>query len=266
MLQDVGGELFTEFLGLVDLPLDLAPNDLQTVGAGHQALEAENIVVNVGKRPDRGQATGPQCGEEGPLGGDPSPGLPVIQRVRQFLGQVVAHTHFQRQRPLPRRRQQDLRVDKLIDPVPKVEAQKPRGSNHDGMVLTAAEFVEARIHISAKGFHLEVRPVGEELRPTAHRAGAHHRTLGQVRKPANTVAANERVPGVHPPGDGDHPEPVGLFGGQILERMDGDVHLAAEEGVLELLDEDAPLHRIGTPVARRGHGTNLEFGFRPEFL
>ena len=51
------------------------------------------------------------------------------------------------------------------------------------------------------------------------------------------VAADEGVAGVLAFGDGGDAQAFGLFGGDVLHRMDGDVDPAGQQGLLDLLGE-----------------------------
>jgi hypothetical protein len=57
--------------------------------------------------------------------------------------------------------------------------------------------------------------------------------------------AHEHVAGVLPLREGQDLQALGQFGGDVLGAVDGQVDGAVEEGLLDLLDEEAPIADAG---------------------
>ena len=100
------------------------------------------------------------------------------------------------------------------------------------------EFAQARIDVAAQGMNVEVGADGLELRLSAEAGGADARALRQFLK-ARIVARAEGVAGILALGDGGDFESWGKFGGQVFQRVDGEIDASGGEGFFNFFREHA---------------------------
>jgi hypothetical protein len=127
------------------------------------------------------------------------------------------------------------------------------------------ELAEARADVAAHVGHGQVGPSGEELRPTAEGGGADAGTGGQVRERADgrrAGARDEHIARVLALEQRDRVDLGRELGGQVLERVDAQIHLAGAQRRLELGGEQ-PLaaelieRLVEAPVAEGVEGDRL---------
>ena len=115
--------------------------------------------------------------------------------------------------------------------------QSGRGED-DGVVFSLLEFAQAGVDVAAQRMNVEIGADGLELRLAAQAGGADARALGQFLK-ARIVARAEGVARVLPFGDGGDFESRGKFGGQVFQRMHGEIDASGGEGFFDFFGEHA---------------------------
>ena len=117
-------------------------------------------------------------------------------------------------------------------PSPDTEAAQPGGGEHGGVGdVVLADLAQAGVHVAP---NLGVFRVGEqhrELQTAARAAG------GDERGRLDPVAQDEDVARVLARQVTGHGQPGGQFARQVLAAVDGDVGLAAQQGLLEFFGE-----------------------------
>jgi hypothetical protein len=103
----------------------------------------------------------------------------------------------------------------------------------DRVVFTAVELGEPGVYAAADALDDKIRPQRLDLAAAAQRARPDHGTAGQQRE----VGPDEGISGIRTLGDGTEHQPIGILGGQILERVHRQVNLTAPQSSLELRGE-----------------------------
>lgn len=180
---------------------------------------------------------------------------------------------LQRQGALTRRGQEVVQRQFLADVVAHAQPRHARYGQQDGVELAIGGAPQPGVDISAQHLDLKVGSQGQGLSLTAQTGGAQTCAQRQVGE-TGEVAADEGVAGVLALGNGGDAQALGLFGGHILHRVDGDVDPAGQQGLLDLLGEQglaadfqqaAILHPVagGDDLDQGDCGLDLGFRARP---
>src|SRR5579863_10285647 len=153
----------------------------------------------------------------------------------------VALADFDSQRTLAGGGAHDFGGDDLFDQFGSTQALQAGGGQDDGVVFALLEFAQAGVDVAAQGMNVEVGADSFELRLTAQAAGADARTLRQFLK-TRIVARAEGVARVFPFCDGGDFESGGKFGGQVFQRVHGEIDAAGGEGFFNFFRK----HAFGT--------------------
>ena len=125
-----------------------------------------------------------------------------------------------------------------VDGFGAAEAVEAGGGEDEGITLAFGELAQAGVDVAANLDEADVGTEGEELGAATRAGGADGAVEGQrVQSPVGL--ADPDVAGVDPGRDGGQGELRGQGGGEILERVHGEVDAALGEGLFDLLDEDA---------------------------
>src|SRR5579863_3985358 len=149
----------------------------------------------------------------------------------------VALADFDSQRTLAGGGAHDFGGDDLFDQFGSTQALQAGGGQDDGVVFALLEFAQAGVDVAAQGMNVEIGADGLELRLAAQAGGADARALGQVFDIREMPRA-ESVAGIFSLGDGGNFKSWGKFGGQIFQRMHGEIDLAGGEGFFNFFRED----------------------------
>lgn len=113
-----------------------------------------------------------------------------------------------------------------------------------GVAWQAGNTAQAGVHVAADVDNVQVGAGRPQLCSAAGRPGADPgsgRQVGQL----EPIAGAQDVADVHPARRGGKAESYGRTGGQVLERMDGDVALTAQQRVAQGRNKDARAAHLG---------------------
>ena len=100
----------------------------------------------------------------------------MAQRGQPLAQPGVVAPHFDRQRTLPRRRQHLIVSKALGDARAELQADQPRGGEHNRIVVAFVELAQARVEVAAQRFDLQVGPQAQQLHHAPQARGADART------------------------------------------------------------------------------------------
>ena len=128
-------------------------------------------------------------------------------------------------------------IDEAAGQVTQAQAVQARGRQEDGVGLAGPELLQPGVDIAPEHADIEVEPQVQALGLPAKRGRAQAGALWQVFQPFGDEA-EEGVPRILALGNGRQDQALGRGDGHVLERMDGAVDLAIEQGLLDLLGEE----------------------------
>ena len=120
---------------------------------------------------------------------------------------------------------------------------------HGGVEVAPVQAAQPGVHIAAQVRQAQVRPPSAQLRLAAQACGADAAARGQLRERA-PGAADQGVASVRAGADGAEDESVGQLRRHVLHGVHGDVCIACEQALLQLLEEQA----LAAEVGERLHG------------
>ncbi len=181
----------------------------------------------------------------------------VVDRARELERQLVVGARLEPDRPLARRGQQTLERlgdgRRLAEPV-ETGAREEDPVERLGVVLGELEPLQARLDVAADLRDLEVRTEREHLGRAPGARRAESRPPGELEELLLPARAQD-VPVVGPRERRREDEPLPDLGREVLERVNREVHVAALEGLLELLGEGA-----GPELGDRGDAVLVALG------
>src|SRR6185437_6469918 len=197
---------------------------------------------------DRDAAPAAECGQYFTFGFDGEARCGVVELGDGGADGVVAlgrgedgvggSAGFEGEGALAGRGAELVNIETLVDGFGTVEAVESGGGEDQRIALAFGELAQAGVDVAAKFDELDVGAEGEDLRAAAGAGGADAGGDGQrVERPE--LLADEGVARVGATGDGGEREARVEFGGQVFQRVDGEVDLARGEGLFDFLDEDA---------------------------
>jgi hypothetical protein len=211
---------------------------LPAIVGGHQAAQAKPSRLDPAKRGDRGSAAATQSGQEGPLGISLLARHGVFEGRKQRAGGRVRDAALHGQRPLSGRREHLVRLKTLGHQFRQAKASDSRSREDDRIEPPRGDLTHPRVDIATQGYEIQVRAKGPQLGAAAGAAGAHHGTLRQGRE-GPACSGEQGIPGVLPTPDGGEDQACGEIDRNVLQGVDGEVDLAAAQGVLQGVGEDA---------------------------
>ena len=134
-------------------------------------------------------------------------------------------------------RQPFLGIQNLAVGEGELQPRHARARQHDRVGFAAGELQQPRLDIAAQRHDFQIGPQPQGLRLTAHRAGAQPGILVELVE-RRAVLGDEEIVRIFPRehrGDG---KSGGLPGRHVLHRMDRDVRVAGEQGLLDFLAEE----------------------------
>ena len=141
-------------------------------------------------------------------------------------------------------------------------ANEPRHREHDRVQFGAFAdgLAQPRLDVAANSHDIQIRPDRQKLRPPPRTARAHRRACGNSASAARP--GSQRVARVLPGRHARQGEVLFHLRGQILGRVNRQVHLAGAEGVFQLAREQAlaPDGRQGPRRAVAARGDRHELG------
>ena len=217
-------------------------------------------------RPDGGAAAGLERLEQAALGGHRGQARPVAHRREQCrqLGLIVPALHGEG--ALAGGREHLVRLENLRDGVGVADPGQAGVGQHHPVELAVAHLAQPGVGVAADRDAAQVGAEPEQLRGPPRRAGADPRAGGEIGE-LGAVPRDERVPrvitGRH---RGQHDARRGP-GRQVLQRVHGQVHPAAEQRVAQRADEHASATDLGqlgpADVAERRHPDDLDLAAGP---
>ena len=214
----------------------LAPEPVDAVGGQGLDRQDKVIVLEEGVSADRRAATALQGGHGAPLGRD-GQGRRSVTQGRQPGKVAIRLPGLDGQGALARSRWGVPGIDEAAGQVRKAQPVQARGRQQDSVGLAGPELLQPGIDIAAQHAHVEVGPQVQALGLAAERGRAQAGALGQVFQTFGDQA-DEGVPRVLSLGDSRQDQALGRGDGHVLERVDGAVNLAVEQGLLDLLGEE----------------------------
>ncbi len=162
----------------------------------------------------------------------------VVVVVRLGKDGVAGGACLQRERTLAGGGAEFVDCEALMHRLGAVEAVESGRSQHQRVALAFCELSQPRVDISAQLDESDVRPQSEQLSAAARAGRPDGPAHGQrVQRPV--LLADPDVAGVGARRDGGQGKARIERGGQVLERVDGEVDAAVGEGVFDLLGEDS---------------------------
>ena len=166
--------------------------------------------------------------------------------------EVVVGAALDRERALAGRGQHLQRVEHLGDLLEPADPGQPGAGEQHRVVLAGADLADPGVDVATDARHVQTEAEGVQLRDPARRAGADP-AAGRELAEGEPVAGDDDVARVLARRYGGERDPVGGGGRQVLERVHGDVDLAAQQRVAQGADEDAGAGRrrsaSGVPAA-----------------
>ncbi len=129
-----------------------------------------------------------------------------------------------------------MRVEQGADALAQPQALESGGGEHDGVGFAGVQLGQPGVDVAAQQPDLQVGPAVLELGLAAQAGGADPGAAGQVVE-AGVAVRDQGVAGVLPLGKGGERQAGRLGGGHVLQRVDGAVDLAVQQGGLDLLGE-----------------------------
>ena len=160
----------------------------------------------------------------------------------------VARADLHRERPLAGGREHLERVEQLADLVGPTHAAQPGGGEHDGVEPPLGDRPQAGVDVAAQAGDHEAEAQGLELGAAARGAGADG-GAGRELTEGEPVARDEGVAGVLALRHGRDRRGVVGGGGEVLERVHGEVDPPVGEGGPQRRDEHPGAAQLGQ---RRG--------------
>ena len=182
--------------------------------------------------------------QEGPFRGHGGGGAGVVEELQLFEQFGVVPAQFDAERALADGRKHHRRVEFDGDPPLQAEAVEAGAGQDDGVVLAFVELAQAGVDVAAQVENRKIGPHGGQLGFTPQARGA---DPGAVRQGGHTgaVVGEKGVPRGFPGRNDADEQPLGQFGGHVLHRVDGKVHFAGEQRVLDFLDEQSLAADLG---------------------
>ena len=150
----------------------------------------------------------------------------------------VAFADFDAERALSCGGTHDFGGNDLFDQFRLAQALQSGRGEDDGVVFSLLEFAQARVDIAAQRMNVEIGADGLELRLAPQAGCADARALRQFLK-ARIVARAERVARILPFRDGGDFESRRKFGGQVFQRMHGEIDASGGEGFFNFFGENS---------------------------
>ena len=197
-------------------------------------------------------AAAAQGGEDGAFGRGGEGGFGVVELADRFervgagleastvveRGFGVCGEHFEAEGALAGCGAEFVDREALVDVLGAAEAVETGGGEDERVGFAGGPFAKAGVDVAAHGDEPEIGAQGEQ-HGLAARAGGGDAGAERKHVEAPELFANEGIAGVGAGGDGGKSKARVERGGEVFERVDGDVDAAVEEGVFDFLDEDA---------------------------
>ncbi len=216
--------------------------DFIAVGADDHGVEVPVVVDLMAEGAQGELAAAAQGVEDGAFGMDGVLGCGAVQGadcgVDGYVGGVLRTSYLQGEGSLAGGWGEFVDGEALVDRLGAAEAVQAGGGEDEGVGLAFGPLAEAGVDVAA---HLDEADVGAESKDhgLAARRSGRDAGAGGEHVEAPVVFADEGVASVGAWGDGGEGEAGGDLRGQVFEGVDGEVDAVGEEGVFDLLDEDA---------------------------
>ena len=211
-----------------------------------QAHFVDNLPVGqqVGQRAHRSAAAGLQGGEQGPLGGHGGPGVRVVELGERGGEVCVDRRALDSECPLAGSGQDGVDRQEVGHLAAPAEAVEARGGQHDRVELPVVDVPDPGVDVPADRHGLYGAGRGSRAcaLSCAMRRGGARADAGAVaaaRRRSAPSRATSTSRGSSRARDGGQDQVLGLRRGQVLQRVHGEVDLAAQQRVAQRGDEDA---------------------------
>ena len=213
--------------------------DPATVRRGHEAAQQQGATGPALRQGRYRQAAVTSQGlVHGAFGVYAKTGFRVVEGGDEGAGSSVIPTNFDANGSLSHSREGVFHRERGADPFRQTQALETGGGEDDGVIETRIHLAQAGGDIAAQVVHLQMGKAGQQLRPAAQAGTADPRARregGGVR----IAGGDEGVTHVFPDQDGGDLQPRRLMGGDVFHGMNGQIHPAIQERVLDFLDKEA---------------------------
>src|SRR6202034_770127 len=176
-------------------------------------------------------------------------GSGVVQKFQLLASGAIAFANFNAEGTLAGGGAHDFGGDDLFDEFRFAEALQSGDSQDNCIVFSLLEFAQAGVDVAAQRMNPEVGADRFELCLAAQAGRAEARSLGQIPK-AGVMTRAESVARIFPLCDSGDFESRRKIGGQILQRVDGEIDAASGESLFDFLGENS----FAEPTLRTDHG------------
>ena len=215
------------------------PPSSERATAREPQLLAVLALDDLGQRTQRGGATGLEGGEHGALGGDRGAGGGVVEPASAATRSVSSVRHSIASAPCPGAGSIWSGSSTSVTSSRRPRRARPARARTHGVVLDRSRTLRMRVSTLPRMPTISrPRPSASSWADPARRAGAEAAADGQLAE-GEPVAGDDDVARVLAGGYGGERDAVGGRGREVLQRVDGDVDLAGEQGVAQRADEDA---------------------------
>ena len=195
-------------------------------------------------RAERGLAVAFERHHHAPLRGDAAARRFVVQRGEERFGQLVVVAALDSERALPDRRQRDLGLENPGRAMLETEPDEPGAREHDGVALAFVHLAEPGVDVAAHRDDLEIGTRRAKADCPTQAARADLGALGELLETA-VLRRDEHITGILSRRDAGDEEAGGKYARHVLDGVHGKIGAALEEGLLDLLHEEALAAHLG---------------------
>jgi len=152
------------------------------IGASKAANQVDPVAADAAQGADRRPAAPARSRKERSLGLDGEAGRRIVEPAGEPGCQRVVGSHLDGERPLARRRGNELGIESKGDPVRTIEPGQAGLREDERIGLARVELPQARVDVSVERVELEVRAEGAEEGGPTRAVRAHATTDRQVVK------------------------------------------------------------------------------------
>ena len=168
-------------------------------------------------------------------------------RVVDLAGKLPGPTSrpgLKDQRPLSGSGQDDVEGQPLVHLGGTSKSDQARSGEHHRVNVSLAQLAQAAIDVAPDWCEAKVGAPGGQLR-AAPRAPGPNPGAGRQPGKCRSLACDQNVPRVGPRQESAEDKAGGRIGGEVFCGVNGDLGSPVQQSLLELLDEDPLLRRLG---------------------
>ena len=211
---------------------------LRAVGAADAGFEDEFVAFDARPGAEGNLAAAFERGEQRAFGDDGAARFGVVELFERGGSLGVVGAAFDADGALADGGQENFGREDFGDAMRQAEAIESGFGEHDGVVFTAFDFAEARVHVAAEVANVEIGAKMKELRATAETAGADASAFAKSGK-IGAVVGDEAVADVFAAQNRGKRKAGRRFCRNVFDAVNGDVDGIVEQSFFELFDEDS---------------------------